>query len=91
MLKVLHMLVVDPEHQRRGAGRLLVKWGCSRADEDKVPGFLEASDAGRPLYESFGFVPVHEEYFKLSNYDPSADPSVQERNTAMVRPHRSTA
>lgn len=37
-----------------------------------MPGFLEASDAGRPLYDSLGFVQMHEEFFKLSNYDPSA-------------------
>ena len=35
---------------------MLVQWGCSRADKAGLPGFLEASDAGRPLYESLGFV-----------------------------------
>ena len=79
------MLVVDPEHQRRGAGRLLVQWGCSRADKAGLPGFLEASDAGRPLYESFGFVAVQETFFALSTYEPGHDPSEKERNTVMLR------
>lgn len=33
MLLALDLLTVDPEHQRRGAGRLLVQWGTSLADE----------------------------------------------------------
>ena len=64
---------------------MLVKWGCSRADRAGLPSFLEASDAGRFLYESLGFEPVHEEFFVLSKYDPSFDPSRSERNTCMIR------
>jgi N-acetylglutamate synthase-like GNAT family acetyltransferase len=32
----LDTLVVDPQCQRRGAGRMLVKWGTALADEMKV-------------------------------------------------------
>ncbi|KAF1973988.1 hypothetical protein BU23DRAFT_462763 [Bimuria novae-zelandiae CBS 107.79] len=67
----LQMLITDPDHQRRGAGRMLVNWGCSRADKAGLPSFLEASDAGKPLYRSCGFSPVHTETFDLSKYDPS--------------------
>lgn len=30
---VLGNLTVDPNHQRRGAGRMLVKWGIAIADQ----------------------------------------------------------
>jgi GNAT superfamily N-acetyltransferase len=44
-----------PAHQRRGAGKMLVKWGTQRADELGVRAFVEASLTGRRLYESCGF------------------------------------
>ncbi|THV47279.1 hypothetical protein BGAL_0322g00100 [Botrytis galanthina] len=51
----LDILAVDPAYQRRGAGRLLVKWGTAIADELGYAAIVEASVAGRPLYESEGF------------------------------------
>ncbi|KAF7870632.1 hypothetical protein EAF04_004376 [Stromatinia cepivora] len=51
----LDILAVDPAYQRRGAGRLLVKWGTAIADELGYVAVVEASEAGRPLYESEGF------------------------------------
>jgi GNAT superfamily N-acetyltransferase len=52
---LLDQLFCAPAHQRRGAGKLLVKWGTQRADELGVKGFVEASFTGRRLYESCGF------------------------------------
>lgn len=78
---VLHMLVTDPEHHRRGAGALLVKWGTAQADAANLPSFLEASNAGRPLYARLGFVPVHEEVFDLSKYGAEGE----DTNTIMIR------
>ncbi|PSN65530.1 hypothetical protein BS50DRAFT_497461 [Corynespora cassiicola Philippines] len=77
----LHILITDPEHQKRGAGRMLLRWGAQKADKAQLPSFLEASDAGRPLYESEGFKPVHEEIFDGSKYGLEGT----ERNTAMIR------
>ncbi|RAL59152.1 hypothetical protein DID88_006708 [Monilinia fructigena] len=54
-LDALDILAVDPEYQRRGAGRLLVRWGTAIADELGYMAVVEASEAGRPLYESEGF------------------------------------
>ncbi|KAB8294787.1 hypothetical protein EYC80_006748 [Monilinia laxa] len=51
----LDILAVDPEYQRRGAGRLLVRWGTAIADELGYMAIVEASEAGRHLYESEGF------------------------------------
>ncbi|ORY02847.1 hypothetical protein BCR34DRAFT_492851 [Clohesyomyces aquaticus] len=61
-LVVLDILVVDPTHQRQGAGRMLVKWGTSIADQLGVEAVVEAGDYGRGLYEQEGFV-------VLSNYE----------------------
>ncbi|KAI9781215.1 MAG: hypothetical protein M1835_004347 [Candelina submexicana] len=42
-------------HQRRGAGEMLVRWGCEEADKLGLPAYVEASAAGHRLYESCGF------------------------------------
>lgn len=35
---------------------MLVQWGCDLADRDGVGAYVDASKAGAPLYEKFGFV-----------------------------------
>ena len=52
---VLMNLVVEPAWQRKGAGGLLTRWGMERMEEKGFPGFLEASEAGYPLYKSLGW------------------------------------
>ncbi|KAL4767984.1 acyl-CoA N-acyltransferase [Aspergillus nidulans var. acristatus] len=52
----LDTLVVQPDYQRRGAGSMLVQWGCDLADEEGVALYVDASRAGAPLYERFGFL-----------------------------------
>ncbi|KAJ5109888.1 GNAT family acetyltransferase [Penicillium argentinense] len=51
----LSTVAVDPVHQRRGLGRLLVQWGLDRAREEQTPVGLEASLQGISLYEKMGF------------------------------------
>ncbi|KAJ4262908.1 hypothetical protein NW762_006521 [Fusarium torreyae] len=51
----LDTLVTHPDYQRRGAGSMLVKWGCDLADEAGVGIYVDASKAGAPLYQKFGF------------------------------------
>ncbi|KAF2111295.1 hypothetical protein BDV96DRAFT_603400 [Lophiotrema nucula] len=63
-LVVLDMLVVDPIHQRQGAGRMLVRWGTAVADRLGVEAVVEASDYGRGLYAQEGFI-VLEKYLVL--------------------------
>jgi GNAT superfamily N-acetyltransferase len=41
---------VLPQHERRGAGSMLVQWGCERADEAGVEAYLEASVMAAPMY-----------------------------------------
>lgn len=35
---------------------MLVQWGCDLADREGAAAYLDASKAGAPLYEKFGFV-----------------------------------
>ncbi|KAL2202504.1 putative GNAT family acetyltransferase [Sarocladium strictum] len=50
--KLLHTL---PEQQGRGAGSLLLKAAAEEADKLGLPAYLEATEAGKPLYEKFEF------------------------------------
>jgi len=59
----LELLVTAPEHQGRGAGTMVLRWVMERAEGTRaeesgrvgVPCFLEATRAGRPVYERVGF------------------------------------
>ena len=51
----LQILVTDPKYQRQGAGSMLVKWGCDKADELGIIGTLTASKAGLKTYLKHDF------------------------------------
>ncbi|KAL7805065.1 acyl-CoA N-acyltransferase [Trichoderma aethiopicum] len=51
----LDYLGVDPQHQRKGIGRMLLDWGLSRAASENKDCYLTATPAGRPLYTKRGF------------------------------------
>jgi predicted N-acetyltransferase YhbS len=51
---------VAPEHQRRGVGSMLLRWGCEMADNDKLSYFVMASPSGLPLHSKLGFEAVGE-------------------------------
>ncbi len=51
----LDMLATHTDYRRMGAARLLLEWGCRVADQDGVPVYIDASQAGKPVYERFGF------------------------------------
>jgi GNAT superfamily N-acetyltransferase len=51
----------DPEHRRRGLGRLVVDAILAWGRGNSVTRFtLHASDDGRPLYRLYGFLPTNE-------------------------------
>jgi GNAT superfamily N-acetyltransferase len=43
-------MMVDPRYQRRGIGRLLLKWGLDYADEHKLVAWLNARPAASKMY-----------------------------------------
>ena len=80
------MLVTDPEEQRRGAGAMLLKWGTDQADRAQLPSYLEASEAGKPLYTRWGFEAVKEVIFDLTKYGGEG----KDYNTIMIRQPQKT-
>ncbi|RGP78320.1 gnat family [Fusarium longipes] len=51
----LDYIGVTPGNQRRGIGKMLLKWGIERAIEEGKDCYLVATEAGRPLYVASGF------------------------------------
>jgi hypothetical protein len=49
---------VAPEHQRKGVGSMLLRWGCDKADCYGWNSFVMASPNAVPLYSKFGFKAV---------------------------------
>lgn len=52
----LDMLATHPDYRRRGAGSMLIQWGCDVADREGSGAYIDASKAGAPLYAKHGFV-----------------------------------
>ena len=53
----MHVL---PDYQRRGLGQLLMEQAVKDSDRDQAQTFLLATDAGKRLYEKFGFRSLEE-------------------------------
>lgn len=51
----LKLLCIDPAHQRRGVGSLLLTWGLQKASEQNIDAFLESSPMGIGTYHKAGF------------------------------------
>ncbi|KAK8116092.1 hypothetical protein PG984_012594 [Apiospora sp. TS-2023a] len=54
----LHICFTSPEYRRKGAGSLMMQWGCDLADQLALPGWIEASAEGNFLYKVHGFYDV---------------------------------
>ncbi|CAG8953415.1 hypothetical protein HYFRA_00010164 [Hymenoscyphus fraxineus] len=83
---VLDLLSVDPQFQRRGAGKLLMEWGTSLADDLGFPAVVESTEEGKALYELGGF----EERSRWETRLPEKWKGCKrtERHIWMVRPSR---
>ncbi|UKZ74460.1 hypothetical protein TrVFT333_002129 [Trichoderma virens FT-333] len=64
----LELLAVKPQYQGKGAASLMLRYGVNKADEDKVECFLDASPAGQPIYERYGFRVVQRDTFLEGTY-----------------------
>ena len=63
------MLGTHSYHQRRGAGKMLLRWRTDVADEAKtLMCYLEASPVGQHLYQSAGFEHVETLDMDLSKW-----------------------
>lgn len=58
-------MAVDPSYRGRGVGEALMHWGLARADELGLESLVEATTAGRWLYEKVGY-----RYLLTLNIDP---------------------
>jgi GNAT superfamily N-acetyltransferase len=79
---LLAILMTHPKHQRRGAGSLLVQWGCEKADEMGLLCALTASEVGESVYAKNGFQVLHREVLDLTPYGIEG----AELRRRMVRP-----
>ncbi|KIW04009.1 uncharacterized protein PV09_04835 [Verruconis gallopava] len=84
---MLDSLICDPDHHRRGAGRMLVQWGIEKSVEMGIPAYLEGSSAGKRLYLSVGYQPVREIVFDGTKYGATE----KDVHTAMLRPPQKAA
>ncbi|KUJ11291.1 uncharacterized protein LY89DRAFT_655081 [Mollisia scopiformis] len=54
---IIEMLCTHPEHQRRGAGSMLMKWGIDIADSLGLRAFVQGTHQGKEhLYQKFGLM-----------------------------------
>jgi len=64
----LNTLATHPNHQRRGAGKMLLEWGLSKADKEGLKMYLDASAKGYKVYEKAGFKTVREVTFDMEKW-----------------------
>ncbi|KAF3053140.1 hypothetical protein E8E11_010448 [Didymella keratinophila] len=52
---MLNSLATHPEHQGRGAGKMLLDWGMKKADDEQLVMYLDGTQVAKPIYEQRGF------------------------------------
>ncbi len=69
--RILVAIAVSPDHQSRGVGTALIRWGTERADRDGVFCWVHASEAGAAAFTRHGFVEVGRLEVDLDEYAPA--------------------
>ena len=69
----MNILFTHPEHRRRGVGSLIMNWGLERADKLGLESFIEATAAGKPCYERFGFEVIDTNQLHVEKKNPSKE------------------
>lgn len=52
---MLNSLATHPDHQGRGAAKVMLDWGVGKADSEGLVLYLDATATGRAVYEKRGF------------------------------------
>ncbi|RMZ86194.1 hypothetical protein DV737_g198, partial [Chaetothyriales sp. CBS 132003] len=73
----LHICFTDEAYRRRGAGHMMMEWGCDLADQLFLPGWVEASEDGSALYRTFGFYDYEKLTEPLPGVNMKRDPRVE--------------
>ncbi|OMP84345.1 Puromycin N-acetyltransferase, partial [Diplodia seriata] len=67
----LASLATHPDHQGKGIGAALVRWGIEQGEKDGVPVYLEATPRGFFLYKKMGFEAADE--IDVSHWTPNGE------------------
>jgi len=86
----LEIIATRPDCQGKGAAGKLLRWGLERADQQGVEAYLEASPAGKPIYEHFGFKEVERLVVDLDGRDPCGTGEKEFVEVMMVRPAKNS-
>ncbi|KAM0721641.1 hypothetical protein Q7P37_002566 [Cladosporium fusiforme] len=81
---LLSILVVHPDHQRRGLGAMQLEKGLEVADRLGLPAYLESSPKGKGLYAKYGFEDKGDMVFDARKYGRAENVP----HTFMLRPAR---
>lgn len=64
----LDICFTHPDARRRGVGKLLMDWGVQQADERGYEAFVDATDLGRELYRTYGFIDGEKRQLDMSQF-----------------------
>ncbi|KAL5313868.1 hypothetical protein ACEPPN_018291 [Leptodophora sp. 'Broadleaf-Isolate-01'] len=78
-----------PEHQGRGVGSMLSKWGVEKANVDNLPVYLESTIAASSLYRRLGFVALDGLSMVLPGNGPDGGKNIYEEVGMLKTPEDS--
>ena len=51
----LAFIATHPQHERRGAATMVIKWALDKCSKERIPAYLEATPKSWALYKKLGF------------------------------------